>query len=75
MLRLDAKTVGPVTFGGFLAKLEPGTRIQLEQSRVDEGVWLPTRFRMTYDGRFLFKSFKGEVEQVSSNFKRINPAT
>jgi hypothetical protein len=75
MLRMDARTVGPVSFGGFLARLEPGTRIYLEQSRVDDGLWLPTRFKMAYDGRFLFKTFKGEVEQISSNFRKISPAT
>ena len=45
MLRLDAKTVGPVSFGGFIAKLEPGTRIQLEQSRVDEELRVAERTR------------------------------
>ena len=75
MLKLDAVSVGPVSLGGFLARFEKGTRIQLEQVKVDENVWLPSRFKMTYDGRVLFKSIKGEIEQLSSNFRRINPAT
>jgi hypothetical protein len=75
MLKLDAISVGPVSLGGFLAKFEKGTRIQLEQVKVDDNVWLPSRFKMTYDGRVLFKSIKGEIEQLSSNFRRISPAT
>ena len=75
LAKLDVQTTAPVSFGWFLAKLEPGTRIYLEQKRVDDGVWLPTRFKMTYDGRMLFKSLKGEVEQLSSNFRRISPST
>jgi hypothetical protein len=75
MLKLDAISVGPVSLGGFLAKFEKGTRIQLEQVKVDENVWLPSRFKMTYDGRVLFKSIKGEIEQLSSNFRRLSPAT
>jgi hypothetical protein len=38
-------------------------------------VWLPSRLKMTYDGRVLFKTIKGEIEQLSSNFRRINPTT
>jgi hypothetical protein len=75
LVKLDAHTTGPVTFGWFLAKLSPGTRIYLEQTRVEDEVWLPKRFKMTYDGRFLFKTIKGEVEQLSSNFRRISPGT
>ena len=74
MLKLDAVSVGPVSLGGFLAKFEKGTRIYLEQVKVDDNVWLPSRFKMTYDGRVLFKTIKGEIEQLSSNFRRINPA-
>jgi hypothetical protein len=73
MLKVDAVSFGPVSFGFGLAKLAPGTRIYLEQVKVDDNVWLPSRFKMTYDGRFLFKTFKGEIEQLSSNFRRIAP--
>ncbi len=31
MVKLDAVTIGPVSFGGFLAKLEPGSRVEVEQ--------------------------------------------
>lgn len=73
MIRLDAKTIGPVSFGGFIAKLAPGTRIQLDQVRVEEDVWLPKHLRITYDGRVLFFNFKGEIEQLTLDYKRINP--
>jgi len=75
MVRLDAQTIGPVTFGGFLAKVGPGTRIELEQVRVTDEVWLPSRFKMTYNGRVLFKTFSGDIEQLSSNFRKISPST
>ena len=75
LVRLDAISIGPVSFGGFLVKLGPGTRIQLEQVRVDDNVWLPSRFKMTYNGRILFKGWNGEIEQISSNFRRVNPTS
>lgn len=74
MVRLDAKTIGAVSFGGFLAKLAPGTRIQFDQIEVENGIWLPSRLRINYDGRVLFFGFKGEIEQHSMNYKRISPA-
>lgn len=75
LVKLDVKSIGPVSFGWFLAKLAPGTRIYVEQTRVDDDVWMSKLFRMTYDVRILFKSLKGEMEQVQSNFRRISPAT
>jgi hypothetical protein len=75
MVRLDANTIGPVSFGGFLARLAPGTRIQFDQIRVDEDVWLPSRLKIVYNGRVLFMTFKGEIEQLSLNYRRISPTT
>jgi hypothetical protein len=75
LVRLDAVTVGPVSFGWFLAKVEPGTRVYLEQARIEDDVWLPKRFKMSYDARVLFRSVKGEFEQVQSDFRRISPST
>jgi hypothetical protein len=74
VVRLDAVTIGPVSFGGFLAKLAPGTQLHIEQIRVDDDVWLPKRFKMSYSGRFLFKSLNGEVEQLYTNYQRITAA-
>jgi hypothetical protein len=74
MVKLDAVTIGPVSFGGFLAKLGEGTRVHVEQRRFDDGVWLPTRFKLIYNGRVLFKGLNGEIEQIYRNYKRINPA-
>jgi hypothetical protein len=75
MVKLDAVTIGPVSFGGFLAKLGPGTRVHVEQQLLADGVWLPTRFKLTYNGRVLFKGVDGEVEQLYRNYKRISSAT
>jgi len=75
LVRLDAVTVGPVSFGWFLAKVAAGTRVYLEQAHIEDDVWLPKRFKMTYNARVLFRSVKGEVEHVQSDFRRISPST
>lgn len=73
MVKMDAVTIGPVSFGGFLAKLDPGTRVYLEQKPLDSEVWMPTRFKLTYNGRVLFKGLQGEIEQIFTNYRRITP--
>jgi hypothetical protein len=75
MVKLDAVTIGPVSFGGFLAKLEPGSRVEVEQVRLQDDLWLPRRFKLTYSGRLLFKGLRGELEQLYMNYKRVSPAT
>lgn len=75
LVRVDAQTTGPVSFGWFLMKLAAGTRIYMEQARIDDDVWLLKRFKMTYDARVLFKNVKGQIETTSTNFRRTTPST
>jgi hypothetical protein len=42
--RVHVEVIHPVSFYGFLAKVEPGTRIDLEQAPVADGLWFPIRF-------------------------------
>jgi len=75
LVRLDAKTTGPGSFGWGLLKLAPGTQIYLEQSRIDGDVWMPRKLKISYEARVIFKSTKGEIETTSWDFKRVNPGT
>lgn len=75
LVRVDAQTTGPVSFGWVLLKVAPGTRIYMEQARIDDDVWLPRRFKMIYDARVLFKNVKGQIETTSTNFRRTAPST
>lgn len=43
-VKVHAEVVRPVTFYGFLAKVGPGTEIDLEQAPVTDHLWLATRF-------------------------------
>jgi hypothetical protein len=43
-VRVQAEVVRPVSFYGFLAKVEPGTQFYLEQEPVASGIWLPKVF-------------------------------
>ena len=72
LLKVDAVTTGPVSFGWVLAKLAPGTRISMEQMKLTDDVWVLKRFKMTYDVRIaLVKQARGETEQIMWDFRRV----
>jgi hypothetical protein len=52
-VKVEARVVRPVSIEGFLAKVEPGTRFELEKKPVADGVWLPTHFAMESRARIL----------------------
>jgi hypothetical protein len=68
---VDAITTAPVTFGGFLARVAPGTRITMDQMKLSDDIWVLRRFKMAYDVKIaLVKQSRGENEQVMWDFRR-----
>src|SRR5215469_9385704 len=45
-VKVQAQVVRPVAIEGFLARVEKGTHFELDQMRVAEGIWLPSRYVM-----------------------------
>jgi hypothetical protein len=54
LVRAFAEVLKPVSIGGFLASVRPGTEFELDQMPVDDGVWLPTHFRIQSRSSILF---------------------
>jgi hypothetical protein len=52
-VRAQARVVRPVSLEGFLARVERGTRFELDQVRVAEGLWLPSHFEMQSRAKIL----------------------
>ena len=53
-VKVEAQVVRPVSIEGFLARVEPGTRFELEKMPVEDGIWLPKHFAMKSQARVLF---------------------
>jgi hypothetical protein len=53
-VKVEARVIRPVSIGGFLAQVEPGTRFELEKLPVAEGIWLPKHFAMKSQAKVLF---------------------
>jgi hypothetical protein len=45
-VQVTARVIHPVSIEGFVARVEPGTRFELQKMQVADGVWLPKHFAM-----------------------------
>lgn len=74
-VKVEAEVMRPVSIYGFLAKVEKGTRFELEKTPVQENVWLPKHFEMTSQAKILsLISYKGNHEESYSHYhKRGQP--
>ena len=52
--KVEAEVIHPVTFGGFLARVDPGTRFLLEKEPVGDDIWQAKRFEMHVAASILF---------------------
>jgi hypothetical protein len=77
VVRLDAFFVNDMKFaGGLLADLQKGTRVVLEQTYVNNEVWLPTYQEVHIDVRFLLvKGVKVDGTTRYSDYKKFNVET
>jgi hypothetical protein len=70
--RIEMEVLDSISFGGFVVKLTRGTRLLIEQARVDDGVWLPKQFSLTAAARILFvKGLNRELDFTFSGYKKF----
>ena len=70
--RIEMEVLDSISFGGFLVKLSKGTRLLIEQARVDDGVWLPRQFSLTAAARILLvKGLTRELDYTFSGYKKF----
>ena len=73
-VKVEAHVIQPVTIEGFLARVEPGTRFELEKTPVGDGIWLRQHFAMRSKAKILFFfSHNGQEEESYSNYKLQAP--
>jgi hypothetical protein len=71
-VRLEAETTGIISYGIFLARLNPGAKLFFEQTRVNDEVWLPKREVMSGSGRLgLLKKIALEQELTWNNYRKF----
>jgi len=64
-VKVEAQVIHPVTIEGFLARVEPGTRFELEKMPVDDAIWLPKHFGMKSRSKLVFRFAHRTQEQAT----------
>jgi hypothetical protein len=74
-VKLDAQCIDTVSFGWFIARIHKGSNIQIEQSRVNDEVWLPKHIALVLDARILFKGVNLEQDVRYRDYKKFRADT
>jgi hypothetical protein len=74
LVRGEASVVSDIYFfAGIAGKVYRGSRVEMEQSEVAPGIWLPTHYEYDFAGRkFLFHFSQHETIDVTQ-YRRIGP--
>jgi hypothetical protein len=68
--------IDDMNFGLFLAHIRKGLHVYVEQTRVNEEVWLPKRVEAHADMRLaLFKNFNIDLDQSYRDYKKFRTDT
>jgi len=70
--KVDIECVDTVSFGLFIARIHKGSRIVIEQTRVNNEVWLPQHISMKVDARIaLLKDFNLNDDITYRDYKKF----
>lgn len=71
--KLEVEAIDTISFGWFLARLHKGAHFNLEQTRINNEVWLPKSFAVTASARLLLvKNEAFAAEGTFSNYKKFS---
>jgi hypothetical protein len=71
-VKLDAQAIDTVSLGLFLARVHKGSRIVIEQTRVNDEVWLPRHVAVNVDVRLaLVKNFDIAEDVTYRDYKKF----
>jgi hypothetical protein len=74
--KMDIECIDTVSLGWFLARIHKGSRIMIEQVRVNDEVWLPKHFALKVDVRLaLLKEFNVSMDQTYRDYKKFRATT
>src|SRR3984885_15781505 len=72
LAKLDVECLDTISWGVFLARFHKGSRLMLEQTRVNDEVWLPLHVTAKIDVRLgLIKNFDVDLEQTYRDYKKF----
>ena len=76
LAKMDVECLDTISFGLFLARFHKGSRLMLQQTRVNDEVWLPIELTARIDVRLaLVKGFNVGVEQTFRDYKKFRSSS
>jgi hypothetical protein len=74
--KLDVQCIDTVSFGLFLFRMHQGSRAIIEQTRVNDEVWLQRHVRVNLDVRLaLLKNFDFDIDVTDRDYKKFRSNT
>lgn len=71
-VKIDAEAIDNATWGLFLLKLYKGSKASLEQTHVNDEVWLPKHIHIDVRARVaLLKSFNDDIDITYKDYKKF----
>ena len=76
LAKMDIEAIDTVSVGWVLARIHKGTRVMLEQTRVNDEVWLPRHLTFKLDARVaLLKGYKINGDQEYRDYKKFSASS
>ena len=76
LAKMDVECLDTISWGVFLARFHKGSRFMLEQTRVNNEVWLPLHLEAKIDARLaLLKNLDVGLEQSFRDYKKFGSST
>lgn len=70
-VKVTVEAIDNLSWGAFLVKINKGTTFEMEQTQVNQEVWLPLHFELKLGGRALFKSLNLEADVTFRDYKKF----
>jgi hypothetical protein len=71
-VKADIEVVEPISFGLGLLRIGPGGRIAIEQRRVNDEVWLPSKMTAQAEARVAYlKKMRVEVDVIYKDYRKF----
>jgi hypothetical protein len=74
-VKVDIQCIDTVSVGLFLVRVHKGSNIQVEQTEVNDEVWLPKHVTLKLDARVLFKGLNVESDVTYRDYKKFRTNT
>jgi hypothetical protein len=72
-VRVKAAVFRPVSFGLFIAHVQPGTEFTLDEAPVAGKIWMPRHFETKVNAKVLVWARNSIEDETYSDYQRVSP--